>query len=64
MFYKVLHCVRKFFILLHLFCQVGFPSPVAKVRDLFEHKDLGQFKDVFMAEVKPDGVVMVKLSPV
>lgn len=42
---------------------VGLPSSVATARDLFEHKDLGKYQDMFLAEVNPNGVVMVKLTP-
>ena len=37
---------------------------MAMARDLFEHKDLGKYQDMFTAEVNPNGVVMVKLTPV
>ena len=46
------------------FFQVGLSTPEAKVRDLFEHKDLGIYKKSFMAKVNPSGVVMVKLTPI
>ena len=35
----------------------------ASARDLFAHKDLGNFTNHFSAEVKPLSVMMVKLSP-
>lgn len=49
-----------------LFCffQVGLSTSEAKVRDLFEHKDLGIYKNSFMAKVNPSGVIMVKLTPI
>lgn len=49
-----------------LFCffQVGLSTSEAKVRDLFEHKDLGIYKQSFMAKVNPSGVIMVKLTPI
>lgn len=46
------------------FEMVGLPSSMATARDLFEHKDLGKYQDMFTAEVNPNGVVMVKLTPV
>ena len=46
------------------FFQVGLSTSEAKVRDLFEHRDLGIYKKSFMAKVNPSGVVMVKLSPI
>lgn len=42
---------------------VGVPTPTAKVRDLFAHKDLGNFNGTFKARVNPSGVVMVTLTP-
>ena len=45
-------------------CQVGLHATQAMVHDLFEHKDLGLYKDSFKAIVNPTGVVMVKLTPV
>lgn len=49
-----------------LFCffQVGLSTSEAKVRDLFEHKDLGIYKNSFRAKVNPSGVIMVKLTPI
>ena len=44
--------------------QLGISSLAARARDLFAHKDLGQYNGTFHAEVDPDGVVMVKLMPV
>lgn len=46
------------------FFQVGLSTSEAKVRDLFEHKDLGIYKNSFMAKVNPSGVIMVKLTPI
>lgn len=44
--------------------QLGIASGAATARDLFAHKDLGQYNDTFSAAVDPDGVVMVKLTPI
>ena len=44
--------------------QLGIPSAAVNARDLFAHKDLGQYSDTFHAVVDPDGVVMVKLTPI
>lgn len=46
-----------------MFCQVGLHATQAMVRDLFERKDLGLYKDSFKAVVNPTGVMMVKLTP-
>jgi alpha-galactosidase len=35
----------------------------ASVRDLWLHKDLGQFKDSFSAQVPPHSVVMISVKP-
>ncbi|XP_074618433.1 alpha-N-acetylgalactosaminidase-like [Acropora palmata] len=43
---------------------VGLHATQAMAHDLFEHKDLGLYKDSFKAIVNPTGVVMVKLIPV
>jgi hypothetical protein len=34
----------------------------ASGRDLWAHRDLGYFADVFNADVPPHGVVMIKIS--
>jgi len=45
--------------------QLGITSATAaNARDLFAHKDLGQYNNTFHAVVDPDGVVMVKLTPI
>ncbi|XP_065909660.1 alpha-N-acetylgalactosaminidase-like [Dysidea avara] len=43
--------------------QLGINSTAANARDLFAHKELGTFQNMFHAMVDPDGVVMVKLTP-
>ena len=43
--------------------QLGINSTAASVRDLFAHKELGTYQNIFHAMVDPDGVVMVKLTP-
>ena len=44
--------------------EIGYPKTVeAKVRDLWQHKDLGAFKGSFQATVAPHGVVMVRIMP-
>ncbi|NIA30126.1 MAG: glycoside hydrolase family 27 protein [Actinobacteria bacterium] len=44
--------------------EIGFSDvTTAKVRDLWQHKDLGKFKDSFSATVPSHGVVMVKVTP-
>lgn len=44
--------------------QLGITSATASARDLFAHKDLGQYNSAFHAVVNPDGIVMVKLTPI
>lgn len=44
--------------------QLGISSAAVTARDLFAHKDLGQYRNTFHAVVDPDGVVMVKLTPI
>ena len=44
--------------------QLGITTPAATARDLFAHKDLGQYNGTFHGVVDPDGVVMVKLTPI
>lgn len=44
--------------------ELGYPKTIeAKVRDLWQHKDLGAFKGSFQATVPPHGVVMVRITP-
>jgi len=44
--------------------EVGYPGSVsASVRDLWQHKDLGQFAGSFSAPVASHGVVMVTVRP-
>jgi alpha-galactosidase len=44
--------------------ELGYPRTLeAKVRDLWQHKDLGAFKGSFQATVEPHGVVMVRIAP-
>jgi alpha-galactosidase len=44
--------------------QLAYPGHLsAKVRDLWEHKDLGSFTDGFRTRVEPHSVVMVKVLP-
>jgi len=44
--------------------ELGYPKTLeAKVRDLWQHKDLGAFKGSFTATVAPHGVVMVRVTP-
>jgi alpha-galactosidase len=43
---------------------IGYPSHLtAGVRDLWQAKDLGQFKGKFSAPVAPHSVVMVRVAP-
>jgi len=43
---------------------IGIPAgKQCTVRDLWQHRDLGTFKDAFTADVVSHGVVMVKISP-
>jgi alpha-galactosidase len=43
---------------------IGYPSHLsASVRDLWQAKDLGQFKGKFSAAVAPHSVVVVKVAP-
>jgi alpha-galactosidase len=34
-----------------------------RIRDLWQHKDLGDFTDTFETTVPPHGVVLVRLFP-
>ncbi len=44
--------------------EIGYPNHIsAKVRDLWEHKDLGSFTGTFKAKVATHSVVMVKIIP-
>jgi alpha-galactosidase len=44
--------------------EIGYPNHIsAKVRDLWEHKDLGSFTGTFKAKVATHSVVMVKVLP-
>jgi alpha-galactosidase len=43
------------------FKAIGFSGP-AKVRDLWEHKDIGTVEDSYTVEVPKHGVVLVKVS--
>ena len=43
------------------FKAIGFSGP-AKVRDLWEHKDIGTVRDSYTVEVPKHGVVLVKVS--
>jgi alpha-galactosidase len=44
--------------------QLAYPGHLsAKVRDLWEHKDLGSFTGSYKAAVAPHSVVMVKILP-
>jgi alpha-galactosidase len=44
--------------------QIGYPGHLsAKVRDLWEHKDLGSFTGSFKSKVAPHSVVMVTVLP-
>lgn len=43
---------------------IGYPAHLsAAVRDLWQHKDLGTFKDKFTATVPSHGVVMITVKP-
>ncbi|XP_020904932.1 alpha-N-acetylgalactosaminidase [Exaiptasia diaphana] len=46
------------------FNKVGFDAVLAAARDLFAHKDLGNYNGTFFAQVNPTGVVMVKLTKI
>ena len=44
--------------------EIGYPKSLeAKVRDLWQHKDVGAFRGSFQATVAPHGVVMVRITP-
>jgi hypothetical protein len=43
---------------------IGYPGHVAaKVRDLWEHQDLGSFHDRYTGTVGPRSVIMLKILP-
>jgi alpha-galactosidase len=43
---------------------LGYPAHLtAKVRDLWQEKELGEFKGMFSASVAPHSVVMVTIRP-
>jgi alpha-galactosidase len=43
---------------------IGYPNHLsASLRDLWQAKDLGQFKDKFSTTVAPHSVVMVRVAP-
>jgi alpha-galactosidase len=47
-----------------IWTEIAYPKTLeAKVRDLWQHKDLGAFKGSFQATVGPHGVVMVRITP-
>lgn len=43
------------------FAKIGAPAS-ARVRDLWQHKDLGSFQDSYTAEVSKHGAILVKVS--
>jgi alpha-galactosidase len=44
--------------------EIGYPSHLsAVVRDLWQAKDLGSFKEKFSSSVPPHTVVMVRVNP-
>ena len=44
--------------------EIGYPSHLpAKVRDLWEHKDVGSFTGSYSAKVGSHAVVMVMIAP-
>jgi len=44
--------------------EIGYPNHLtALVRDLWQHKNLGDFKGSFSSEVPSHGVVMVRITP-
>jgi len=47
-----------------LWTDIGLKHDIlAKVRDLWQHKDVGEFRNSFHATVESHGVVMVKITP-
>jgi len=45
------------------FKELQFSATHAKIRELYDHKDLGVFSDQFSASVRTHSVVVVKLTP-
>jgi alpha-galactosidase len=43
--------------------ELGWPVRPTTVRDLWQKRDVGSFRDGYSAEVAPHGVVMIKLGP-
>jgi alpha-galactosidase len=43
--------------------ELGWSARSTVVRDLWQKKDMGSFRDSYFAEVAPHGVVMLRLSP-
>jgi alpha-galactosidase len=43
--------------------ELGWSARSTVVRDLWQRKDMGSFRDSYFAEVAPHGVVMLRLSP-
>jgi alpha-galactosidase len=43
--------------------ELGWSARSTVVRDLWQKKDMGSFRDGYFAEVAPHGVVMLRLSP-
>jgi alpha-galactosidase len=43
--------------------ELGWPVRPTIVRDLWQKRDVGSFRDGYSAEVAPHGVVMIKLGP-
>ena len=44
--------------------EIGYPSPLpAKIRDLWEHKDLGSFTGSYSSKVPSHAVVVVRITP-
>lgn len=46
------------------FSDVGISTKRAYARDLFAHQELGVYQKNFKAKVNPNGVVMVRLTPI
>jgi len=45
------------------FSFVGIPSNTVVIRDVFTHEYLGVYKNNFTAEVNPNGVLMMRITP-
>jgi alpha-galactosidase len=43
--------------------EIGWPEQPARVRDLWQKRDMGWFRESYSAQVAPHGVVMVRLAP-